>query len=223
MQLQSSLLWTWKGVIDRVPYLLTGAVLFLVKFAIDSAIAANVFGRSWSPVNYLVWPNDRVLRVFELDDPERWFSLTMLLVSLPFIWTGVILSLHRLRAVGLPLGLIILFFVPLVNLILFLILALLPSREIVPAVASGGETPEEGDCDLPLRIRSQDARIIAAEAFPEMLFTERRGLQKTCLGREAVASSRCGSFTAALSWKVIGGAVCWRWPSRCRWRCWRSC
>ncbi|HEV3440816.1 MAG TPA: hypothetical protein VG122_25910 [Gemmata sp.] len=132
MHIQPSLLWTWNRTIDRVPYLLTGAILFLVKFAIDWTIATQGFGLDWSPLNYLIWPNDRVLRVFELGDSERWFSLTMLLVSLPFIWVGVILSLHRLRATGLPLILIMFFFVPLVNLLLFLILILLPTQESVP-------------------------------------------------------------------------------------------
>ncbi len=180
MQLQPSLLWTWNAVIARMPYLLTGAVLFLVKFVIDSAIVANVFGRSWSPVNYLIWPNGRVLRVFELDDPERWFSLTMLLVSLPFIWTGVILSLHRLRAVGLPLGLIVLFFIPLVNLILFLILALLPSREMVPALALAGNSSNAEDWDqLSRKARSQDARIMAAETLPREAFYRETGITKS--------------------------------------------
>lgn len=131
MQIQPSLLWSWNRTIDRVPYMLTGALFFVVKFAIDWTIATQGFGLSWSPLNYLIWPNDRVLRMFELDGPERWFSLVMLVASLPFIWTGVILTLHRLRAAGLPLALIVLFFVPMVNLLLFLILMLLPTREFV--------------------------------------------------------------------------------------------
>jgi hypothetical protein len=135
MPLQPSLLWTWNRTIDRVPYLLTGALLFLVKFAIDWTVAYYGFGQAWSPLNYLIWPNDRVMRVLELRDPDRWFSLTMLTVSLPFIWCGVILTLHRLRAAGLPLGLIVLFFIPLVNLIFFLVLLLLPTREPVEGEA----------------------------------------------------------------------------------------
>jgi Polyketide cyclase / dehydrase and lipid transport len=140
MRIQPSLLWTWNCTIDRAPYLLAGVMLFLVKFAIDWTVAKAGFGLTWSPLNYLVWPNDRVLRVFELDDPERRFSLTMLLVSVPFIWAGVILTLHRLRAAGLPPGLIVLFFVPLVNLLLFLILVVLPTR-----AATGAEGVLEGD------------------------------------------------------------------------------
>jgi uncharacterized membrane protein YhaH (DUF805 family) len=135
MLIQPSLFWNWNRVLDRAPYLLTGVLLFLVKFAIDWTIATRGFGQPWSPLNYLIWPNDRVLRVVELGDPERWFSLTMLLVSLPFIWAGVILSLHRLRATGLPLGLIVLFFVPLVNLLFFLVLVLLPTQEVLTVVA----------------------------------------------------------------------------------------
>jgi hypothetical protein len=131
----ASQLWTWNRGIDRLPYLLTGVVLFLVKWTIDWTVATQVFGRPWSPLNYLIWPNDRVLRVFELGDPERRFSLTMLLISLPFIWAGVIFTLHRLRAAGLPLGFILFFFVPLVNLLLFLVLVLVPTQPAPTLVA----------------------------------------------------------------------------------------
>jgi hypothetical protein len=136
MRLDPSLLWTWPRAIDRAPYLLTGALLFSVKFALDWAVATWGFGRPWSPLNYLIWPNDRTLRVLDLGDPERGFALTMLLLSLPFIWTGVILTLHRLYAAGLPRGLVVLFFVPLVNLLLFAVLVVLPSREPLPALAA---------------------------------------------------------------------------------------
>jgi hypothetical protein len=135
MLLQPSLVWTWNRTIDRLPYLLTGVVLFLVKFAIDWMIAARVFGQSWSLMHYLIWPNDRTLRVFDLTDTERVFALTMLVVSLPFVWIGVILSLHRLRAAGLPMALVVFFFVPLVNLLLFLVLTLLPTQKVLTVEA----------------------------------------------------------------------------------------
>jgi hypothetical protein len=135
MQIQPSLLWSWHRTIDRVPYLVTGVLLFLVKFGIDWTIATQAFGRPWSPFNYVIWPNEQILRVFELGNREQGFFLTMLAVSLPFIWTGVILTLHRLRATGLPLSLILFFFVPLVNLMLFLVLVLLPTQEVLTAAA----------------------------------------------------------------------------------------
>jgi hypothetical protein len=124
----ASLLWPWNRGIDRLPYLLTGVVLFAVKWGIDWTVATHGFGQPWSPLNYLIWPNDRVLRVFELGDPQRAFSLTMLAVSLPFIWAGVILTSHRLRAAGLPQAFVAFFFVPLVNLLLFLVLVLVPTQ-----------------------------------------------------------------------------------------------
>lgn len=177
MNLRASLLWTWNRTIDRIPYLLVGALLFLVKYAIDWLIATEGFRQSWSPLNYLIWPNDRVLRVFELGGPERAFSLTMLLVSLPFIWTGVILSLHRLRATGLPLGLIILFFVPLVNLLLFLVLVLLPTRQS-PLVAATDETASS--LKDPLHPKAQgdgtEFRIGAADALAQDEFSQSTGI-----------------------------------------------
>jgi uncharacterized membrane protein YhaH (DUF805 family) len=150
------MLWTWNRTLDRVPYLLFGVILFLIKYAIDWTIATQGFGVSWTPLNYLIWPNDRVPRIGDLDDPERWFLLTMLLSSLPFVWAGVLLTLHRLRATGLPLALIVLFFVPLVNLLLFAVLVLLPTQEVLTAVAL--ERPEPRGLEPWQRVHRNFAR-----------------------------------------------------------------
>lgn len=120
--------------LDNRRYLLVGVVLLVVKVALDQLLAAWVFGVSWSPFNYLVWPNDRTLRVFELSDPEQRFALTMLAVSLPFICVGVLLTLQRLRDAGESPWLVVAFFVPVVNLLLFFVLVLLPTREEVPTL-----------------------------------------------------------------------------------------
>lgn len=128
MKLDLSLLWTWTRTIDRLPYLIAGATLFPVKFAIDWVIATILFQQPWSPWYYLIWPNDRAVRIFQLTDDDRLFALTMLAVSLPFVWIGVVLTLHRLRSAGLPLVLVALFFVPLVNFLMFFVLILLPTK-----------------------------------------------------------------------------------------------
>jgi hypothetical protein len=78
MRFQPSLLWTWNRAIDRGPYVVIGATLFLVKFAIDWLIATQVFGRPWSLVHYLIWPNDLTVRGLNLADPDRTFYLTLL-------------------------------------------------------------------------------------------------------------------------------------------------
>jgi len=74
-----------------------------------------------------------------LNDPGaqavRW---TLLLSSLPFLWAGVVLTLRRLRSAGLPLWLVVLFCVPLLNLLFFAVLACLPPREPGSKGAAGG-------------------------------------------------------------------------------------
>src|SRR5438132_1667616 len=128
MAIRPSILWSFRETLDRAPYFLIGVTLFLVKFGIDWVIATQFFRQPWSPIYYLVWPNERALRIFQLTDDDKIFALVMVVVSLPFIWTGVVLTLHRLRSTGLPLALVALFFVPLINFLLFAILSVLPSK-----------------------------------------------------------------------------------------------
>jgi uncharacterized membrane protein YhaH (DUF805 family) len=121
------------GTLSRSRYLLIGAVLFLVKYALDSTVASG-YGRPWSPLNYLVWPDRSSVLVFDLPEADRQFGLTMLAIALPFIWIGVTLTLQRLRDAQLPLALVVLFFIPIVNLLLILGLCLVPPRppEVTP-------------------------------------------------------------------------------------------
>ena len=114
------------GTVSRSRYLQVGILLVLIKYIIDSCVAA-VFRRSWSPLNYLIWP-DRSVFVFDLSAEDRQFGLTMLVVALPFIWVGVTLTLQRLRDAQFPLALVVLFFIPIVNLLLIFGLCLVPSR-----------------------------------------------------------------------------------------------
>src|SRR4051812_46509228 len=83
MGTQLSLLWTWNRTIDRVHYVVTGVVLFALKFAIDWVLATQLFAKPWSPLHYLIWPNDRTLKILQLADDDRVFAIVMLAVSLP--------------------------------------------------------------------------------------------------------------------------------------------
>jgi hypothetical protein len=124
-----------RGRISNKWYFVVGVSLFLVKYLIDSAIAAG-FGRNWSPLNYLIWPDHTSLFVFQLPAPDRRFGLALLAAALPFIWIGTTLTLQRLRDARLPLLFVLLFFVPLVNLLLIAALCLLPSQPEEPNDAS---------------------------------------------------------------------------------------
>jgi hypothetical protein len=126
----SSFLRPTTAAIDRLPYLVTGLVLFLVKYGIDWLISTQLFGRPWTPLNYLIWPDERTLHIFDLPEADRVYAVTLLAVSLPFICIGVILTVYRLRAAQLPLPLILLFFLPIVNLVLFLVLVIVPTRPL---------------------------------------------------------------------------------------------
>ena len=64
-----------------------------------------------------------------LSKKEILFLGTMLAMALPFIWAGVVLTLRRLRATLLPAWLIMFFFAPFINLVFFLLLSVLPSRQ----------------------------------------------------------------------------------------------
>ena len=127
--MSSSDLWRCDGTLDRGRYALLGTVLFAVKHNLDRLIAAW-FGRPWRPFNYLA-PGGLLT---SLSGADAKFYAVLIGTALPFIWAGVALTLRRLRAAGLPGWLVVLFFVPLINLLFFLILCLLPSPGPAPSV-----------------------------------------------------------------------------------------
>jgi uncharacterized membrane protein YhaH (DUF805 family) len=118
-------LWDIRGKTGRARYAIWGAVLVAVKYNLDRLLAA-VFGHAWSPFDYL---NPRRGDLLHLPRPDWSFLLLMIAVSLPFIWAGVCLTARRLRDVGWPIPLVGLFFVPAVNYLFFLVLALTPGRD----------------------------------------------------------------------------------------------
>jgi len=120
-------LWSSEGTIDRGPYALVGLVGFAIKHNLDRAMATFVFQRKWGLFNYWI-PLDQAVRITSLAPTDRIFLLSMLVLSLPFIWVGVVLTMRRLRAAGLPAWLVVLFFAPYLNLLFFVILCIYPSR-----------------------------------------------------------------------------------------------
>src|ERR1700744_1394865 len=116
-------LWRWDGTINRKNYVIWGTLLFAMKFNVDRMISSLLFGKSWSIFAYAH---------AELFDNlssriDRLHLGTLLAVSLPFLWLGVVLTVKRLRAAGLPLSLVVLFVVPVIKFVFFAILCLVPS------------------------------------------------------------------------------------------------
>jgi hypothetical protein len=123
-------LWDWCGEIDRGPYLFWGALLMAIKYNVDRIIAA-AYHRDWAVWAYL-FPTTRFGGHPALAADAHFFR-TLVIVALPFIWAGVVLTLRRLRHAGLPLWLVALFFLPFINYVFFLLMAIVPHREVAPA------------------------------------------------------------------------------------------
>ncbi len=131
-------LWRWQGTIGRGPYAAIGLIGFALKHNLDRLLATLVFHRPWSMFNYWI-PLDRGIRITELARRDAEFLAAMVLLALPFIWVGVVLTARRLRAAGLPVPLVILFFLPVFNVVFFAILCLIPSKDQAQLTASSPE------------------------------------------------------------------------------------
>ena len=118
-------LWDPRGTTARGRYALWGALLVALKYNLDRFLAA-AFGRAWSPFDYLQPSRHGIL-----DAPhfEARFLLTMIAVSLPFIWAGITLTVRRLRDIGWPIPLVAFFFFPFLNYIFFFLLAIVPGKD----------------------------------------------------------------------------------------------
>lgn len=129
-----------RGRIGGKTYLALGCVLLIAKFLIDHLVGGTIFHRDWGPMNYLI-PIDS-LSLFSLPTSDRRFVLTMCWTALPFAIVGLIATSWRLRDAGLPQWLVVLFFLPLGNLLFFWVLATLPRVQAVAVSADvGAELP----------------------------------------------------------------------------------
>jgi uncharacterized membrane protein YhaH (DUF805 family) len=117
-------LFTWNGRVQRRPYFLAGTALTVLKYAIDFSVSAH-FRETWRIWNYFFPSLDVSLWGLGSRQPELYAILCA--IAIPFFWIGIALTLRRLRDAGHRAGWIFLFFVPLVNLLLFLWLTFAPS------------------------------------------------------------------------------------------------
>jgi uncharacterized membrane protein YhaH (DUF805 family) len=135
-------LFTWEGRVQRGPYLLAGSILSVIKYGIDSLVAAH-FGQTWQIWNYVL-PGSQ-LSVFELGQRRPEMYAILWAIAIPFFWVGIALTLRRLRDAGDRPAWIFLFFVPLANLLLFLWLTLVPSTAKPITEATAAAEPRPGN------------------------------------------------------------------------------
>jgi uncharacterized membrane protein YhaH (DUF805 family) len=126
-------LWRWDGTLDRRSYAIWGCGLFALKYNLDRTVAA-AFGHPWSVFRYLVEPTSASL--LAVGGADVTFYVALVALALPFIYVGVGMTLRRLRDAGLPQGVVAVFFLPLINLLFFIALAIAPPRQAEGATSS---------------------------------------------------------------------------------------
>jgi hypothetical protein len=106
-------------------YIAYGSSLMVIKYVIDTLASRLIFHHSWSFLDYFL---PGVLNDFSKMTPtDAHFYLMMLGLALPFAYVGCVLTVRRLRSLGLPPYLVLLFYVPFVNMIFFTVLSLVKS------------------------------------------------------------------------------------------------
>jgi uncharacterized membrane protein YhaH (DUF805 family) len=188
MKIKFADLWRSSGTVDRGTYALVGLVGFALKHNLDRLVATSVFHRPWGLFNYWV-PLRDVARITALRSGDAIFLETMVVLALPFVWIGVALTLKRLRSANLPSQLVLLFFVPFLNLLFFLLLCLIPARN--STVSEGQKDRQRG---------SPFARIVPdsvlGSAAISLLLTVPVGLVMVLIGVRLLTNYGWGLFVA---------------------------
>ncbi|HLW99241.1 MAG TPA: DUF805 domain-containing protein [Candidatus Acidoferrales bacterium] len=120
-------LWNWKGRLNRGSYALIGVAGIAIKVVLDRILAVYVLHEAWDFFSYWT-PIREAGHITSLSRHDVLFLAIMLAVALPFIWVGVVCTLKRLHDANLPSGTVLLFFLPVLNLVLFALLCTFPSR-----------------------------------------------------------------------------------------------
>ena len=181
-------MWRWQGTIDRKKYAVTGCTAFVLKYFLDKFVAFAVFGRWWFLWSY--WqPLEPNARVNTIHPDTRAFVVTLLVLALPFIWLGATLTVQRLRDAGKPLWLVVLFFVPVINLLFFLLLCTMGSH-------SAGAQREAMPWPETRMLDRWIPRGAIGAAAVSIVLTIAIGFMFTVLGAEVLRSYGWGLYVA---------------------------
>ncbi len=118
----------FRDPVDRGTYFRHGVGLMALKYAIDALLIFFIAHQIWSPLTYLS-PLLSV-RATLLHTAPRWLLPLIVAIALPFLWIGVSMTMRRAVDAGTSPWIALLFFVPVLNYCLMLLLAVLPSRGV---------------------------------------------------------------------------------------------
>src|ERR1700688_1509650 len=114
-----------RGKVSRQRYLVVGLVLFALKYSLDYWLTARLFHRPWTWFPYLD-PLREIHGMTGVIGVDWRYGLSMLALALPFIWIRTAMTSRRLRSAGLAQWVVILFFIPIANLVTLAVLCVLP-------------------------------------------------------------------------------------------------
>jgi len=189
MAFQFSDLWRWDGRVSGAKYAAAGFIGVVIKHNLDRLIAAGFLGPLDSYfLNYWA-PLGKAARLDHLSSTEAKFLATLLLTSIPFLWVGVAMTVKRLRDAGQPVWLVVLFFVPFINVLFFLMLCALPPSER-PTDAEGAPWPG------PRGLSEMIPRSPLGSAVLSIFLTSVLGLFFLALGTLVIGAYGWGLFVA---------------------------
>ena len=125
----SPLLRLWFGLrtpVSRRAYALSGFGLAALKASVDVGVIRFVSGATLTPLEYL--HPFYAARAAALEFVPSGVLLALALWTLPFLWIGASMTMRRAIDAGVNPHVVLLFFLPPLNLVLMLVLCFLPSR-----------------------------------------------------------------------------------------------
>ena len=180
----------------RGAYFVAGSVLAAIKYNLDRFVAMAFYDTYWTPFSYLHPSKDFTLLKMPQDLQE--FYLVMVAIAIPFLTAGVVFTLRRLRDVGLPQWLTVFFIVPVINLLFFAMLCVLPTKLRQPQA--------EVDESVPGFIRRMVPESAFGSALAGLLFTVPPALVLTLVGIHGFGDYGYGLFVG-LPFVVGAGSV----------------
>jgi len=189
MAFQFSDLWRWDGKVSRGKFAAVGLIGVAIKYNLDRLIAASFFGYDQSFFFNYWAPLGKAARLAHLSSIEAKFLATLLLFSIPFVWVGVTMTVKRLRDAGQPVWLVVLFFVPVINVLFLLALCALPPQECT-AYSEGAPWPGPGV------VAGMIPRSALGSAVLSIFLTTALGLVFVGVGTLVVGAYGWGLFVA---------------------------
>jgi uncharacterized membrane protein YhaH (DUF805 family) len=172
-------LWRWRGSVDRKTFAIVGFLATVVKQLMDLQIArifnpnrSELFINYWTPLGMPV-PLSGVSRT------QASFLFALLVAAIPFMWLGLAMTVKRLRDVGQPVWLSVIFFVPIVNILFLLVLCFAPTNS--------------------LRVRNDEANSVERDGAP---WPKTRGLGRV------IPESKLGAALFAILVSAAIGLSC---------------